>query len=265
MVDETRSPPTSIGVTLSGRPTEELIARARAAAKRWGIPYFPRGRKQSLLSMLEANAAALLVFGHDGVTLTDPEGTLAFHAGIAHLRLMRLEAGEGDTLIRVADVREGDTIIDCTLGLAQDAMVLARAAGPSGRVIGIEKSFPLFAVVDEGLREFERGSKAGPIELRNVDAAQFLRAQPARSADLVFFDPMFSFPKKSQPAFEVLRRYAEHAPLTPELLGEAKRVARRAVVVKSGRGSRDLVQLGLLPTPTSRHSDLAFAVIPTSA
>lgn len=212
--------------------------------------------------MLETDARALLVFGHDGVTLHDSEGTLAFHAGMAHLRLMRLESGEGDTLIRVADVRDGDVILDCTLGLAQDAMVMARAAGASGRVVGLEKSLELFAVVEEGLRAYDRGPHAAPIEMNRMDAGEFLRAQADSSFDLVFFDPMFSRPKKSQPAFEAVRRYAEHAPLSPELLAEARRVARRAVVVKSGRGLRDLVQLGLRPVPTSRHADVSFAVLP---
>lgn len=251
-------------MTVSARPTEALLSRARAAAKRWSIPFVRRLPNQTLRALLDRDADAFLVFGRDGVVLTDENDSVGFHAGMAHLRMMRLGTGEGDTLIRVAGIREGDVVIDCTLGLGQDALVLSRAAGRSGRVIGVEKSLPLFALLEEGLVDFDRGEASSPLELRCEEATVFLRGRRSKSADVVFFDPMFSRPKKAQPAFAMLRRYAEHAPLTAEALQEARRVARRAVVVKSGRGSRDLLGLGLTLARTSRNSDIAFAVLEPS-
>lgn len=248
-----------LAVTTSGQPDEPLVARARAAARAWGLPFVPRRKKQPLGPLLEGVAEAFLVFGRDEVSLWDTHGSFSFHPGMAHLRRKRLDAGEGDTLVRVAQLAPGDHVLDCTLGLGQDALVAARAVGPRGRVLGVEKSLALWAVVDEGLRHYPTGPDACPVETRCADALAVLAAQPDASWDVVLFDPMFDKPKKAQPSFELLRRFAEHAPLTPDVLAEARRVARRWVVVKAGRHGDELARLGLTAEPGSRYTALVWA------
>eukprot|EP00966_Prymnesium_polylepis_P207626 4809377-Prymnesium_polylepis.1 len=54
---------------------------------------------------------------------------------------------------------------------------------------------------------------------------------PSGSADVVYFDPMFRRPTKSSTAFDVLRTLAHKDSLSHEALAQARRVARRAVVV----------------------------------
>lgn len=254
-----------LAVTTIDKPAPALVAYARRRAEEWGLPFWARARGSgvhSLEAALGAVAEALLVFGREGLTLWDREGRLHFHPGMAHLRLLRLEAGEEDTFVRVAELAAGDHVLDATLGLGQDALVAARAVGPGGRVVGLEKSLALYAVVSEGLRGLEhseRGPRACAVEAVHADARDHLARLPDRSFDVVFFDPMFERPRKAQPAFAVLRRYAEHAPLTPELLTEARRVARRWVVVKGSRYSDDLRKLGLTPEPGSRYASVVWA------
>jgi 16S rRNA (guanine1516-N2)-methyltransferase len=264
-----------LAVTTVDKPAPALVAYARRRAEEWRLPFFVRGVRTrgtpsgtlsieaSLESALGTMAEALLVFGREGLTLWDREGRLHFHPGMAHLRLLRLEAGEEDTFVRVAELRAGDHVLDATLGLGQDALVAARAVGPGGRVVGIEKSLALYAVVSEGLRGLERGAHACAVEAVHADARDHLARLPDRSFDVVFFDPMFERPRKAQPAFAVLRRYAEHAPLTPELLAEARRVARRWVVIKGSRYSDDLKKLGLTPEPGSRYASVAWGKFPS--
>lgn len=250
-----------LAVTTSAKPNPQLLAQAEAASRQWGVPLFLRRHKRGKTEWLQERADALLIFGHDGVTLWDREGHHGFHGGMAHLRRMRLAAGEPDTFVRIADLRKGDAVLDCTLGLAQDALVASLAVGPEGRVVGVEKSLPLCALAAEGLKLYELGPDSCRIEVVHADAHEYLRTLPARSFDVVCFDPMFAKPRKAQPGFDVLRRFADHAPLTPEALLEARRVARRWVVIKGARYSDDLKKLGLTREPGSRHTDVDWGRI----
>ncbi|WNZ65654.1 class I SAM-dependent methyltransferase [Myxococcus sp. MxC21-1] len=254
-----------LAVTTSTKVDAALVREARAVAARWGVPFLPRRAKESVAPWLGTKAAALLVVGGDGVTLWDAEGSFGFHAGMAHLRRMRLRAGEPDAFVRVAELRAGDAVLDCTLGLAQDAMVASLAVGPSGRVVGLERSLALGAVAGEGLRRYALGEDSGPIEVVHADAREYLKTLPSRAFDVVFFDPMFAKPRKSQPAFDMLRRFAEHAPLTQETLEEARRVARRWVVVKGAKYTDDLRKLGLEDEPGSRFTDVIWGRVGPSA
>ncbi len=210
--------------------------------------------------MLGNEADALIVFGRDGVTLWDLQGSLKFHPGVARLRLRRLDRGEmDDAFLRVAELREGERVLDCTLGLGQDALVAARAVGPKGRVGGVEKSLPLYAVVSEGLAAFDYGPKSCRVECVWADSGEYLAGLPPKAFDVVVFDPMFERPRGAQQAFEVVRRYAEYAPLSAEVLERAKRVAARCVVVKGWRYSREFKRLGIQPVLLSRFADVAWA------
>jgi len=248
----------TLAVTTSMHPDGPLVARAKAAARRLGVPYLPR--RGTRPSELLERAGALLVIHRDGeVSLQDAEGQARWSPGMALLRLKRLEAGEEDTLVRVAALRPGEAVLDCTLGLGQDALVAARAVGSTGRVVGVERSLPLLGLVSEGLAGFDPGPESARIETVHADAASFLREQPDRAFDCVIFDPMFGRPTKAQPAFELLRRQAVHEPLTREVLDEARRVARRAVVVKAARYADDLSRLGLQPLPGSRYTQVVWS------
>lgn len=43
-------------------------------------------------------------------------------------------------MLRAAGLSEGDTFLDCTLGLGSDAIIASMAVGETGSVIGIEKT-----------------------------------------------------------------------------------------------------------------------------
>jgi hypothetical protein len=180
---------------------------------------------------------------------------------MAHLRRLRLAEGEPDTFVRMAELSKGDSVLDCTLGLAQDALVASLAVGPQGRVVGVEKRLPLYALISAGLKTYEPGPDSCRVEVVHADAHEHLRTLPDRSFDVVCFDPMFARPRKAQPGFDVLRRFADHAPLSGEALMEGRRVARRWVVVKGAKYFDDLKKLGLSPEPGPRSADVVWARI----
>jgi 16S rRNA (guanine1516-N2)-methyltransferase len=251
--------PLAVTVTSMASPPHVMIARERAAA--WGLPWLERPRNSSLEPLL-AHATALLIFGGDGLTLRDAFGTLRFSPGMAQLRIKRLDAGfEEDMLLRLGELRGGDRLLDCTFGLGADALVSARAVGVAGRVVAIEKSLPLYALAAQEL-EAPWAEGFAKIDVRHGDSAEQLAQLPAKSFDVVLFDPMFGRPNKSSNAFAMLRRYADDAPLTAEMLADARRVARRWVVIKGSRYSKDFKKLGLVAEPRSLSRGVLWARLP---
>ena len=62
----------------------------------------------------------------------------------------------------------------------------------------------------------------------------------------------------------MLRRYADAAPLTAEMIAEARRVASRWVVIKGSRYSKDFKKLGLVAQPRSLSRGVLWARLPPS-
>ena len=132
--DQSVPPPypafTPLLVTTSHRADAGLRRHAAQRASTWQIPLVPRDALPSL-AQVTSSGAALLVFSGSGLQLVDRAGTLTFHEGIAHLRILHLEGGGRDPLVHVGALHPGDRVLDCTMGLAQDALVAA-LGGVSG-------------------------------------------------------------------------------------------------------------------------------------
>jgi ubiquinone/menaquinone biosynthesis C-methylase UbiE len=171
------------------------------------------------------------------------------------------DATTRDPFLEAAGIRAGDHVLDCTVGLGADALVAATAAGPDGRVLGLEASAALAAWVGEGLRR-SRDPAAARIEIRADDHAEALAALPDRSFDVVVFDPMFRHARAEPAGFDLVRRLADPRPLSPEALARARQVARRWVIVKDGAPGWDLARLGLVPLPSSRGAHRYYARVP---
>lgn len=248
-----------LAVALSGSTDASLRAEAEACAARWGLPLLLRERKAPLHGLL-ARAKVLVVFAEDAVSLRDSHGQARGGAGLAALRLKEIAKGRADDpLQRVGELAPGEQVFDATLGFAQDARVAARLVGPGGAVLGVESSLPLAVLSDATLRREGSIAASAPIEVRHADSGAVLRAMLPGSVDVVLFDPMFGRALSAQPGFEMLRRLADPSALTPEMLAEARRVARRVVLIKSARYSPALRSLGLKPEWASRSAPVVWA------
>jgi hypothetical protein len=184
-----------------------------------------------------------------------------------------------DPFLEAAGILPGDAVLDCTAGLGADALVAAGAAGPRGRVLGLESSRALAAWTGEGLRRYAarsidrgqassgaaRGAEAARrIEILAAEHGAWLRLAPSGSFDVVVFDPMFRHARAEPGGFDVVRRLSDPRPLAPEALAEARRVARRWVVVKDGAPGWDLARLGLTPMPSARGAHRYYARVPVT-
>ncbi|MGE0709779.1 MAG: class I SAM-dependent methyltransferase [Planctomycetota bacterium] len=223
--------------TYQGDPASE--ARAREVAARCGLVFVPRTDSVARLVRLRGADGAYVV-GPARVELRGRGLKILVHAGTYPLVE---QTGRAHPLLRaVAPLDEDppETIVDATLGLAKDAIHMAGILG--ARVIGLERVRLLVCLAEDGLArlaaEGAAWSKgAARVEPHEADAREWLAAQPARSVDVVYLDPMFPRPVKSPWGFALFRTLADAAPLSEELLREALRVARRRVVLKVARGA----------------------------
>lgn len=238
----------------SGDPAE-----AEELARRFSLRAERRGARTLAQVLAEAAGAPVLVLASRRADLHTATGTFRAAVGMAYLRLLRARKGETDPLVAAADLRKGDRVLDATLGLAGDALVAAHATRAD--VIGLEADGLLGAFAQSALRRLPRpGQEAGAlVRVLHADHRTFLPDQPERSFDVVLLDPMFRRARDSGPLFEILRARAEHAPLTPQTLREALRVARRGVLVKDAAPGEELRRLGLTPRMTRRSAAIAFA------
>jgi len=237
----------------SGDPAE-----AASLAERFGLRNEERKGRPLHLVLSEAANLPVLVLARKRADLYD--GNLSFKAtaGLAFLRLLRTRKGEVDPLVAAADLRPGERVLDATLGLAGDALLAAQATGV--KVVGLEQSGLLGAFTQAGLTRLPgHGSEPGRlIEVVQADHRSYLQAQESGSFDVVLLDPMFRIAGDAGPLFDLLRAHAEHAQLTPETLLQARRVAKRGVLVKDHARGAELQRLGLVPRLSRRMAVIAF-------
>jgi SAM-dependent methyltransferase len=255
--------PVPLAIALSGSQDAALLAEAERCAVRWGLPLLLRAPKAPLRGLL-GQAHALVVFGRDAVSLWDDQGHVRGSAGLGALRIDGIDKGRTeDPLQRIGELRPGERVLDATLGFGQDARVAARLVGPGGAVVGLESSLPL-AVLAQATLARERPTRSAAIEVQHRDSGEYLAGCPRGAFDVVLFDPMFVRALASQPGFDLLRRHANPAALTPQMMADARRVARRLVLVKSARYTPALKALGLRPERASRSAPVVWARVPGS-
>jgi hypothetical protein len=247
-------------VTTPLRPSRQDEQQAREAAGRHGLPFVARGQAPLEATLASAGAAGGLVLSASTAILAAGGSSQRWSAGMGLLRMRRTLARldgrpvsptDRDPFLEAAGIRPGDAVLDATLGLGADALVAAAACGPSGRVVALEASPVLAAWVAEGLHRLDV-PPARRIEVRAVDHLAALRALPARCFDVVVFDPMFRHARAQPGGFDLLRALADARPVRAEAVAEARRVARRWVVVKDGAPGWDLARLGLTPLASAR-------------
>ncbi len=236
---------TSLVVTSARQPHPTHIAEAKRWAALLDAPLVDRA-DLSLSRLTETHGVpGVLVVGGDRVTYYEPGRDLLyfFHPGMARRRIRNLQAGHGDPMITAMGIGSGDSVLDCTLGRGTDATVAAYVAGPTGRVVGIEKVPVLACLTIEGLQHYPMEDNITREAMRRVEAHcadywSFLRAQPDDAFDVVYFDPIFAEMVPGASSMIPLRQLASHEPVTAEAVAQARRVARRRVVIKQQSGSQ---------------------------
>jgi hypothetical protein len=213
-----------------------------------------------------------------GVFLTNGTEQLAFHPSMALIRLINLLRGGSDRFLEATQLQIGDSLIDATLGLGTDALIGAWAVGDKGRVLAIEQSPILAAMVQDGLNHFQElitdaknadkqeawaalAQAAQQIEVHWGEHRNFLSRIPSNSVDVVYFDPMFRHTRKQSDSIQPLHQWSDHSPLQPKAVLEACRIARQRVVLKERKNSSEFSRLGFEILLGGRYSPVDYGII----
>jgi len=228
-------------VTTGGRPDDLSRQRALFASSTLAIPFVDR-RKRSMQKIMEQEQANILVAGkmrYEYYAFGQKE-PFFFHPSSAAFRAKRLARGEKDTFLEAVQLEKGDTLLDCTLGMATDSMLASIQVGEQGRIIGCEGNPVIAFMMQQGLQEYNyveekllELASMRQIEVISSIAVDYLRQLPSNTMDVVYLDPMFEKTIEESKNFTPLREAGIHISLDDEWMYEALRVAKKRVVLKA--------------------------------
>lgn len=225
-------------VTTAGRTNDQMIQIARRVALELNLPYIERNKKSIELLQTQYKTD-VLVIGKDRIEwfVFGTGGPVFFHPNSAAFRAKRWLSGEVEPFIQATTLKEGMSFLDCTLGLASDSIMASLATGPAGKVTGIEANKLLAYIVSTGLQTWEMQNKETEQSMRRIEVVQgnhddILHTLPDDLFDVVYFDPMFEREIEESTGILSIRSVAHYEDLTERTVEEAKRVARKRVVLK---------------------------------
>jgi 16S rRNA G966 N2-methylase RsmD len=225
-------------ITTAGRTTDAMVDQAKQTALELNSRYVTR-RKRSVLSLMEAEPEDCIVVGKNRLELYPfgEETPFFFHPNSSMFRIKRLLKGEQDPFINAAQLATGMSVLDCTLGLASDSIVASFAVGATGKVVGIEANPFLAYIVKMGLQQWDSGIEVMNEAMRRITIKQnhsleVLEELEDNSFDCVYFDPMFEETILESDGIKGLTKFAKAEGLSTEMIKQAKRVARKRIVLK---------------------------------
>jgi hypothetical protein len=237
--------------TTAGRTDQEAIQQAEAFAHQLDIPFVPRRKRSVKVIQAAENGDDCIVYGRNRLELHRFEGDepFFFHPNVAMIRIKRIMNGEKDPYLVAGDIEAGNTVLDCTLGLGADAIVASFAVGETGKVEALEDNRFIAFLVSQGLCTWEDGDDSiikamRRVEVRNIHHLQALEQMADDSFDVVYFDPMFEESITESNGIKTLTHLAATHPLSEKVLQEARRVARKRVVLKDHFRSPRFEQFG---------------------
>ncbi|MFN3197956.1 MAG: class I SAM-dependent methyltransferase [Bradymonadia bacterium] len=191
-------------------------------AEPWRRPPWPTDRSGLVLTR---RGAKLYAPGSDS-----PSGVL-WNPGLTVLRRRHLET---DPLLKAIEPHRGQQVLDATLGLGHDALMLAEQGA---EVEGLEAVPALLYYTLDGLWR-HNPETARKISGRCVDHGAYLKIMAPRSKDVVYLDPLFPADRRRRNTqWSPLRVTGHRGSVDAETLQASARVARHRVVMKLPPGA----------------------------
>lgn len=226
------------GVTWArqARPTDVTIAEQLAG--RLGCPVVPREQRAIETLCAAGLFDGLFVVGDGELSWRAPGGLVfAFHPNMAVNRI-RPAAGGGarDLLVRALELQPGHRVLDATLGLGADAIVMAHRVGETGLVWGTEASPVIAEVVRWGLAHYEHWLDYAMRRVRVLSGSHREWFERPEVASIpwhgIVFDPMYEQSRPTSHGLDGLRQLACYDRLEAGTIEAARRLATGWVVVK---------------------------------
>lgn len=242
-------------ITTSTRGQQKFEVLAKEIADQFHAPYIKRKRFAVRELMDKYDVEKLLMVTTDGLKCflrKEIDNPFFFHPSSSMLRIKRLMRGEDDPFVQTTKLQKGMSFLDCTLGLASDAIIASYMVKASGRVVGIESEPIVATIVQNGLQSWysdidELNQSMQQIEVVTANHVHYLKICSDDMFDVIYFDPMFETTTESSTGISPLKGIANYEPLTKEVIEEAKRVAKQRIVMKDSNYSSRFTQLGFKP------------------
>jgi len=253
-------------VTTVLHPAQTIVEIAHNIAEQLQLPFIVRG-KNSLEAIKQIyQVDSLIVITKNGPVAQTPGGDFFFHLNMAELRIKNLINGKHDHMISAMGLSPGMSVLDCTLGLATDAIVASFITGTCGTIVGLETSPVISLITRYGLQNFFSGNDSidqamRRISVKNDNYHEYLPKLPENSFDIVFFDPMFRRPIQNSSNLKPLRYLADNRPLTVEAIYEAKRIAKQRVIIKETHSSSEFNRLGITTVLGGKYSSIQYGIL----
>ena len=253
-------------ITTGRKMQKSSVELAEEIAVKLKIPFITRDNLsiRELAKLYQVNNVLILKNG--ALRLISNVEEIFFHPSLSHLRIKSINNGAGDRMIEAMNLQNGMSILDCTLGLGTDAIVESFIAGAEGQVTALEINPLLAEVVSYGLQHFNDESAKiitamRRIKVINTDYADFLKNSADNSFDVIYFDPMFRHSLERSSNLKPLRSIVDHRPVTVDVIKEAKRVARKRVVIKENAKSAEFKRLGFEEIYGGKYSPIQYGIL----
>lgn len=254
-------------VTTSHHASAQIVHEAKVFARLHRLTYIPRSLSLDTIALNQFNSGIFVITGQ-GIAFFKDGKTLTYHSNMAKLRIMSIQQGHADRMVVAMELRKGDQLIDCTLGLGADALVASYVAGRKGHIIGLESSWPVCHLTQYGLSHLRNAhwlnDDVAPIQVYCTNHMDYLSLCPDKSADVVYFDPMFRTHLEASYGLNTIREIANMSSVSQVSIQHAIRVARRRVVLKERTNSDEFQRLGFNMIPSTRGAKTQYGFIQIS-
>ncbi len=221
-----------IGITTAKRINDTQLKQVKILMGQFKLPFFARDKRSIKTLLARHDLTHLFVVESDHIYLTDGQERFFWHPNTA---ILKLKEQSGGPLLKALAVRPTDDVLDCTMGLATDALLIANFLNGGGHVTALESNPYIAYLTQHGITSAPYQiirQLASRITIINCDYRDYLPDLLENSVDVIYFDPMFRQTNNASTGISGLRKLANKAIVTRATIAMARRVARRRIVVK---------------------------------
>ena len=252
-------------ISTSSKTNAYLIEQAKDLSQLLQMPYVPR-KHQSVEELLDAHhCAGALVVTKEGPSFVTKEGIPhQFHLSMAHLRLLEIDRGHTDHLLRAIGYETATSVLDCTAGLGSDSAIISYGCPQLTRHTAIEGHPILGYITNYGFRHFQHKNPSVTESLRRIQLVicnyqDFLNQIEPNRYDVIYLDPMFENPVYESPQFQQWRGHLLESKVTPEIVELALEKSKR-LVIKERKGSRLFKDIPPIEMVGGKYSSISYGI-----
>ena len=252
-------------ISTSSKTNAYLIEQAKELSQLLQMPYVPR-KHQSVEELLDAHhCAGALLITKEGPSFVTKEGVPhQFHLSMAHLRLLEIDRGNIDHLLRAVGYESVTSVLDCTAGLGSDSAVISYGCPQLTRHTAIEGHPILGYITNYGFRHFQHKNPNVTEALRRIQLVicnyqDYLKQIEPNRYDVIYLDPMFENPVYESPQFLQWRGHLLESKISSDIVELGLEKSKR-LVIKERKGSRLFKDIPPIEMVGGKYSSIAYGI-----